>query len=231
MTKKKAVWLSGMLLLICMFMGIAFLAEKKRSRVAWDGGLYRLENVNPVDAHFARPYNKIIDDVGTLLVVVANGSASLLVALLIFFKTKEKKEAFRTIAFDAVTYAECYLFASSLYRILKVCVRRIRPYMYFLNPSEKGIAEGDFCLSWPSGHSSGAFMAFGFMFSWFLLRYPDSKAKKPALCIFFVLGVSTMILRMFSGNHFLTDVLSGAFLGFLAASVVFQINNAILKRS
>ena len=231
MTKKKAVWLSGMLLLICMFMGIAFLAEKKRSRVAWDGGLYRLENVNPVDARFARPYNKTIDDVGTLLVVVANGSASLLVALLIFFKTKEKKEAFRIIAFDAVTYAECYLFASSLYRILKVCVRRIRPYMYFLNPSEKGIAEGDFCLSWPSGHSSGAFMAFGFMFSWFLLRYPDSKAKKPALCIFFVLGVSTMILRMFSGNHFLTDVLSGAFLGFLAASVVFQINNTILKRN
>ena len=74
-------------------------------------------------------------------------------------------------------------------------------------------------------------MAFGFMFSWFLLRYPDSKAKKPALCIFFVLGVSTMILRMFSGNHFLTDVLSGAFLGFLAASVVFQINNTILKRN
>lgn len=231
MTRKKAFRLSGILLLVCMCMGLAVLAEKKRSRVAWDGGLYRLENVNPVDARFACPYNKTIDDAGTLLVVIANGSATLLVALLIFFKTKEKRDALRTIAFDAVTYAECYLFASSLYRILKVCVRRIRPYMYFLNPSEKGIAEGDFCLSWPSGHSSGAFMAFGFMFSWFLLRYPDSKAKKPALCIFFALGISTMILRMFSGNHFLTDVLSGATLGFFAASAVFQINNAIWKRS
>ena len=231
MTRKKAFRLGGILLLVCMCMGLAVLAEEKRSRVAWDGELYRLETVNPLDAQFAHPYNKTIDDVGTLFVLLANGSAACMVALLIVLKTKDKKEAFRTIVFDAVIYAECYLFASSLYRILKVCVRRIRPYMYFLNPSEKGIAEGDFCLSWPSGHSSGAFLAFGFMFSWFLLRYPNSKVRKPALCMFFLLGISTMILRMFSGNHFLTDVLSGACLGFLAASVVFQVNNAILNRS
>ena len=157
MTKKKAFSLSGILLLVCMCMGLAFLAEKKRSCVVWDGELYRLSDVNPVDAQFACPYNKTVDDIGTLLVVIANGSAAWMVALLIFFKTKDKREALRTILFDAVTYAECYLFASSLYRILKVCVRRIRPYMYFLNPSEKGIAEGDFCLSWPLDLCSAGF--------------------------------------------------------------------------
>ncbi len=230
MTKKKYIWLTVVLLFGFLLMGVASVAEKKRARVAWDGAPYRLEDVNPLDAQFAHPYNKARDDLGTLFVIVANAAASYMAVMFIFLKEKNKKEAFRMIAFDVCTYGECYLYASSLYRILKICVLRIRPYMYFINPCEKGIAKGDFCLSWPSGHSSGAFVAVGFMFSWFMLRYPNSKVKKPVLCFFFLLGLSTMIMRMLSGNHFLTDVLSGACFGFLASSFVFQVNNAILRR-
>ncbi len=230
MTRKKWMSLAGILLFGCLLMGIASVLEKMRVRIEWDGVLYGLENVNPLDARFAHPYNKARDDLGTVFVIVANAAAAYMVALLLFLKTRNKKEALRVISFDAFTYGECYIYASSLYRILKVSVLRVRPYMYFMNPSEKGIAKGDFCLSWPSGHSSGAFVAIGFMFSWFMLRYPNSKLKKPALCFFFLLGFSTMIMRMLSGNHFLTDVLSGAFFGFLASSFVFQVNNAILRR-
>lgn len=230
MTKKKCLYLAGVLLIGCMLMVASIVAEKKRTVVEWNGEQYRLEEVNQVDAAFARPYNKTLDDLGTVAVLAANGAAYWLVILLIFFTTKGKGTAFGTMLFDSFTYGECCVYASSLYHFLKILAGRIRPYMYFPNPSEKGIAEGDFCLSWPSGHSFLAFTAVGFMFSWFLLRFPKSKLRKPVLCVFLLLGFSTMLLRMLSGNHFLTDVLSGATLGFLVSTLVFRVNNAIWGR-
>ncbi len=99
--------------------------------------------------------------------------------------------------------------------------------MYFANPSEKGVANGDFYRSWPSGHSANVFITCGFILAWFLLRHPDSKLKKSVLVFSFLIGFTTMLLRMLSGNHFMTDVFSGAAIGFLISYLMAWLCNYI----
>ncbi len=231
MTRKKFLCLAGVLLAGCALMCVAFIAEKRLPKTEWDGGQYRIEEVNVLDAKFARPYSKLRDDVGTVLVLATNAAAYCMAVLLIGLKTGDRKQSLKMMVFDSFTYGECCLYTSGLYHLLKICVMRIRPYMYFPGPSEKGIAEGDFCLSWPSGHSSLSIIAFSFMLGWFAARFPQSKLRKPALCVFLLIALSTMAMRMLSGNHFLTDVLSGATLGFLVTTAVFRVNNAIWGRA
>lgn len=227
MTKKKILYLTGVFLLGCILMCSAILLKKYRPKIQWNGEPYNIENVNPLDAKFMNPYNKTIDDIATALIIFAIASSSGFFFLYIIITSQNKIEGIKRAVFDAITFVECFLYSTNIYNLLKNFVGRIRPYMYFLNPSEKGLAKGDFFLSWPSGHSASVFVVFGFMINWFLSRYPDSKLKKPLLCFYFIIGLSTMILRMLSGNHFLTDVLSGALLGCLAATFVFKINNKI----
>ena len=227
MTKKKFIYLAGVFLLGCILMCSAILLKNYRPKIEWNGEPYNIENVNSLDAKFMNPYNKTLDDIATALIVISIASSSGFFLLYTILKTQNKGEGIKKAIFDSIIFLECYLYSTNIYNLLKNFVGRIRPYMYFLNPSEKGVAKGDFFLSWPSGHSASVFVVFGFMINWFCSRYPDSKFKKPLLCFYFVLGISTMILRMLSGNHFLTDVLSGALLGCLTATFVFKINNKI----
>lgn len=227
MTRKTFLGLAGVLLVGCLLAGASLITEKCIPKTEWDGGQYRIENVNALDAHFAQPYDKLRDDVGTVLVLSTNAAAYCTAVLLVFLGVEDRKKALRMMVFDSFTYGECCLYTSGIYHILKTSVGRIRPYMYFPDPSVKGIAEGDFCLSWPSGHSSLSLIAFAFMLGWFALRFPASRLRKPSLCVFLMLGLATMTMRMLSGNHFLTDVLSGAALGFLVSTLVFRVNNRI----
>lgn len=214
MTKKQFISLAGIFILGCVLMLTASLAKKHRTAVEWDGTPYNLENVNPVDAKLARPYNKMFDKLGDAGV----GLAGLIVAVSIavaFFTSQDKRKAFKVAVLDCVYFFISGCYGNGIYRILKTIAGRIRPYMYFANPSEKGIAEGDFFRSWPSGHSANVFILFGFLLTWFAVRSADSKLKKPVLTVTCLICVATMILRLLSGNHFLTDVLSGAAVGFV----------------
>lgn len=214
MTKKQLISLAGILILGCTLMLSASLAKKHRTVVEWDGKPYNLENVNPVDAKFAQPYNETLDSLGDVFVVLAGLvlAASIAVA---FFTSADKRKAFKIAVLDCVYFFISGCYGNGIYRILKTIAGRIRPYMYFANPSEKGIAEGDFFRSWPSGHSANIFIVFGFLLTWFAVRSADSKLKKPVLTVTCLICVATMILRLLSGNHFLTDVLSGAAVGFV----------------
>ncbi len=213
MTKKQFISLAGIFILGFALMLTASIIKKNKITVKWDGTPYNLENVNPVDAKLARPYNKMFDKFGDAGV----GLAGLVVAASIavaFFTAIDKRKAFKIAVYDCFNFLVSAFYGNGIYRILKTVAGRIRPYMYFPNPSQKGIEENDFFRSWPSGHSANVLITFGFLLSWFAVRYADSKLKKPVLTVSLLICVSTMILRLLSGNHFLTDVLSGAALGF-----------------
>ncbi len=213
MTKKQFISLAGIFILGFALMFTASIIKKNKTTVKWDGTPYNLENVNPVDAKSARPYNKMFDKFGDAGV----GLAGLVVAASIavaFFTANDKRKAFKIAVYDCFNFLVSAFYGNGIYRILKTVAGRIRPYMYFPNPSQKGIEENDFFRSWPSGHSANVLITFGFLLSWFAVRYADSKLKKPVLTVSLLICVSTMILRLLSGNHFLTDVLSGAALGF-----------------
>ena len=213
MTKKQFLSLAGVFILGSVLVLTSSLVKKHRAVIEWDGNPYNIENVNPLDAKLARPYNRFFDKMGDVGVAFA-GLALVLAVAVPFFKSKDKKKAFKVAFYDFVVFVISGMYANAFYRVLKTLAGRIRPYMYFANPSLKGIEEGDFCRSWPSGHSANVFITFGFLLCWFCVRYADSKLKKPVLTTSFLICVATMILRLLSGNHFLTDVLSGALLGF-----------------
>ena len=216
MTKKQFLALAGVFIVGCMLVLTSFVLKKHKAGIEWDGNTYNIENVNSLDAKFARPYNETLDDIGDLFVMLS-GLVVAVSIFAVFISSKDKLQGFKIAFMDCVFFGISGLYGNSLYRILKTLAGRIRPYMYFANPSQKGIAEGDFFLSWPSGHSANVFITFGFLLAWFAARYADSRLKKPVLTFSLLVCITTMILRMLSGNHFLTDVLSGATIGFVSS--------------
>ena len=154
-------------------------------------------------------------------VLFAMGAELCVVGAVSFFPAKDKKSAVKGLFWDAFVFVNCWLWGNGVLQLLKTAVGRIRPYMYFSNPKGHGVKGGDFCRSWPSGHCLRAFVVFGFLFFWFFFRKKDSKIRTPALCAAFLLSVLVMFLRVHSGNHFVTDSLCGAAIGFLTSGAVF----------
>ena len=224
MTKKQILSLVCIFILGCGLLLTASLAKKHRKAVEWDGNPYNIENVNALDRKLAQPYNGTLDTIGDFGVMLAGGMVALVVVVAFFTSlSKDKLKAFKVAVLDSIYFGISGMYANSIYRILKTIAGRIRPYMYFANPSQKGIEENDFFRSWPSGHSANVFIAFAFLLTWFAVRYEDSKFKKPVLGFTLLVCLTTMVLRLLSGNHFLTDVLTGATLGFVITYGVSQL--------
>lgn len=228
MTKKQFLALAGIFILGAAIMCASVFVKKNRKQIEWNGKQYQIENVNALDAKFAHSYNRMLDKTGDAFVAFMWATACSVI-IISFFAAKDKKTAFKKAFFEAYTLGICGLYSVGIYIILKSLAGRIRPYMYFANPSEKGIAKGDFNCSWPSGHSSNVFFAFAFILAWFTLRHAESKFKKPVLTVTFLVCIATMVMRMLSGNHFLTDVLSGAALGFGISYAMAYLCNSIVR--
>lgn len=228
-TRKQFVSLLCVFLLGCSLLITAHATKQYRTKVEWNGTPYNIKNINPVDVKFINPYSKALDDTGDFFIflTIFTTYISLFAAII---TSENKKNSLMLTAYDVIIFGDCWLFALGAYNILKTLGGRIRPYMYFPNPSQKGVEEGDFFRSWPSGHSTLVFMSFGFLMAWYANRHPHSKLRKPMLILSGLLSCSTMVLRMLSGNHFLTDVLSGAALGFIIGFGIYNVCNSIYGR-
>ena len=220
MSKNQFAKLAALFVLACALMAAATVLKKSVPKVEWSGERYDIKNVNALDAKFARPYNKTLDKLGDCFAALAL-AAAVAPAALVFIRAKDKRSAFGQAFFEGFVFVTCLFCSNGVYRILKTLAGRIRPYMYFANPSAAGIEEYDFCRSWPSGHSAIVFFAAAYLLLWFIVRHKDSKFKKPLVAAEFLICAATMILRMLSGNHFLTDILSGAAIGFATSAAAF----------
>ena len=110
-----------------------------------------------------------------------------------------------------VMYAESVLFVFGTCEILKNSILRYRPYCYFEDvPSGK---DTDYFKSFPSRHTAFAFMSAGFLTSTFCTEYPDSPWKIPLSAVSYSLAAGVGVSRIFSGSHFISDILAGAALG------------------
>lgn len=112
-----------------------------------------------------------------------------------------------------VMYAETLLWTWGIKEWGKLLINRARPYMYFDNYPQDKVEEGDWNASFPSGHTSLAFSGAAFTTYLFNQYFPDSPWRFAVAGISFGIAATTGALRIASGNHFLTDVLAGAFLG------------------
>ena len=117
-----------------------------------------------------------------------------------------------------IMYAESLLLVYGASEILKNAIPRYRPYCYFGDiPPGK---DTDYYKSFPSRHTAFAFMSAGFLTATFCAEYPESPLKIPLSAAAYTLAAGVGASRIFSGNHFLTDTLSGAALGSLIGYLI-----------
>ena len=114
---------------------------------------------------------------------------------------------------DLVVVAETQLIASAFASLTSAAVRRPRPYMYSEAAPLADRQQADGALSFFSGHTTNAFAASLVLYSTLKRRHPDSPAA------YFALGGTVAAAsvvgagRILAGNHFPTDVLTGALVG------------------
>jgi len=110
-----------------------------------------------------------------------------------------------------IMYTEAFLLTFGTKDLMKNAIIRYRPYMY-----EGGVPKGqenDYYNSFPSGSTSLAFLSATFLSTTFLQEYPDSKWKLPVIIGSYSLAVAVSTMRIASGAHFITDILTGAAIG------------------
>ncbi|WP_296331590.1 phosphatase PAP2 family protein [uncultured Treponema sp.] len=176
----------------------------KLNRQEYKGEFYDKDDVNSFDRFFMQSYSKKLDLAGDLLLVATMATPAVLA-------TTEKEEWLTC----GVMYAETLLIANGIKEITKLCVNRARPYMYYDSETfpESDVDDGDWANSFPSGHCAMAFAGATFTSYTFCKYFPDSPWRFPVIGSSFAMAAGTAALRIASGNHFMTDVLTGAAIG------------------
>lgn len=191
--------------------GAAFLFENilDVKGAEFGGHILNKDDVNSTDQIFMNPYSDSLHKVATGLVCVQLLSPAILMAT--------PSEEWLTIG---TMYLEAFLFSYGIKDLIKAVVNRARPYMYYEGYPEKKVADGDWCKSFPSGHTTNAFLGAGFTSFVFCKYFPDSPWKYAVIAGSYTAATLVGCLRMASGNHFLTDVLTGAVIGSLCGIVI-----------
>ena len=176
----------------------------------WYEKSYSKNDINGFDRLWDNSYSSSLDTLGSVtcamnLVVLPVGVFAVESALGNFYG----KEWFSM----GTMLVESWLFTYGLKNLIKTTVQRTRPYMYTDTVDEHSLDNHDYTFSFPSGHSSDAFMGAAFLSYVFCQYYPDSKYKIPVIATSYAFALGTGLLRIASGNHFLSDVAGGALLG------------------
>lgn len=180
---------------------------------------FNKDDVNSFDKLFMQPYNKTIDKTGDILTVAALATPLALIAT--------PKDQWLT---EGIMYTEACLFAFGLEEIGKLCVDRTRPYMYFDGYPQDEYENGDYLNAWPSAHTTMAFTGAGFTTYVFSKYFPDSPWRFAVAGGSYAIAASVAVCRMYSGNHFLTDVLTGAAIGTLSGFVIPYVHTLAAKK-
>ena len=116
-----------------------------------------------------------------------------------------------TLLTYGIMYGQAFLFTFGTKDLLKSSVIRYRPYVYAgAIPAGK---EDDYHNSFPSGSTSLAFLSATFLSTTFSQEYPESKWKLPVIIGSYTLAAGVATMRIASGSHFLSDVITGAAIG------------------
>jgi membrane-associated phospholipid phosphatase len=165
--------------------------------------LLNKNDINGFDRSLMFPYNETVD-------IISNyGVYGLLVlpAVSVMWHRRDKN----ALLTYAIMYSEVFLLTFGTKELLKKLIIRFRPYMY-----ETGLPGGkeyDYYNSFPSGSSAYAFLGAAFLSAAFLQEYPASKLKLPVIIGSYALASGIASMRIISGSHFLSDVLTGVAIG------------------
>jgi membrane-associated phospholipid phosphatase len=121
----------------------------------------------------------------------------------------------------ALMYIETEILTYSITEIAKSLIKRIRPYAYNPEvPINEKIMSSDTRKSFFSGHTSMSFASTVFLASTYAALHPDSRWKPVIWCAGLSTATLVGVLRILSGRHFPTDVLTGALVGSLIGIII-----------
>lgn len=117
-------------------------------------------------------------------------------------------------------YAEVVVLNLGVNGIFKGAVNRKRPYLYYANILERKPRDRDSAMSFYSLHTSIAFSSLSFL----AVVYGDLYRSPGLSALVWTAALSTAAvtggLRYASGNHFPTDIITGAAMGILTGSFI-----------
>lgn len=183
----------------------------KFNQKEFDGSLKEKSSVPVFDQLFMTKYSKGLDVTCDVLRI------GMLAAPVALFGFTEDKEEWFTIG---TMYAESLLWTYGLTEILKVCVNRARPYMYYEGAPSKDLESGDWNNSFPSGHTSICFAAAAFSSYVYAMYNPGDNMKWVITGASFGLAATVGALRMAGGSHYFTDVFTGALIGTVSGFII-----------
>lgn len=206
----------------------ALVLEHQNNFSDWNGVLYDKSEVNAFDRLAMFSYNDTLHNIATATTAISLGVIPVAVfaseALCGNLPTNE-------LVNISVMYLESFFLSYGLKDLLKCGILRTRPYMYFEGYPEDKISDHDFEMSFPSGHTTNAFVGASFLSYVFCEYYPNSSWKIPVVATSYAIAAATGVMRVLSGNHFMTDVLGGAVLGTVCGIGVPLIHQLIAKNN
>jgi len=152
------------------------------------------------DRFLMRPYDPTLDRTGTVLAC----GALMLPGLSAWGNGWDPE----TMIIHGVMYTEAFLLTHGTKELLKTVVSRWRPSSYF-----EGAPSEDQQNSFPSGHTAYAFLGASFFSTILRQQFPEERWTTVGSALAYSLAGSTAVLRVLSGEHFISDVLAGAVIG------------------
>lgn len=117
-------------------------------------------------------------------------------------------------------YLETIAMTYGLKELAKNIVVRERPYVYGSDVPASEFDNGDYCRSFPSGHTALAFASATFLTMVMGFDDSDSTWRIPVCVGSYAAALGVAAMRVLSGNHYITDVLAGALVGAACGIVV-----------
>lgn len=184
--------------------------EKQSSFPVYSGvPAVALEDLNFLDRIAVFGYNEMLDKASTIVtmgLLAAPGVYSLLKG--------------DDMWGYGLMYLETVAITYGLKELAKNLVVRERPYVYGSGAPAEEFSNGDYCRSFPSGHTALAFASATFLAV--VMGFDDSASPwRVPVCIgSYAVALGVAASRVLSGNHYITDVLVGALIGAACGAVV-----------
>jgi membrane-associated phospholipid phosphatase len=161
-------------------------------------------DINIFDRSATSNYNTALGDISDIGIYTLISSPALL------FLSGDIRNDIGTVA---TMYLETLAFMYALPSVFKGSVTRYRPFVYNPEaPIEKKL-DADAIKSYFSGHTTVAFASAVFISTLYSEYYPGSKYKSWVWGGSILIAATIGYLRYASGNHYPTDILTGALVG------------------
>lgn len=174
-------------------------------------------DVNGIDRFATYNWSQFSSDVSDVFLITHTAAPLLMLA------SETVRDDYKAFL---VMYAEVFSMYYGVTHITKALVKRYRPYNYNEATPLSVKLRTDSKLSFFSGHAAMSFASAVFISSTYAKYFPDSKSKSLIWTVSLMSASFVAYLRVISGMHFLTDVITGAVIGSLIGHIIPEIHRS-----